>query len=95
MAHPYQAHRAGQTGRARVKRILKADGGGIDENIDVRSKEEMPNTVGPYGLGQTMQYQKGANERKESDEGKRFYDTGTRIPGSQKAKNDAYMSKRK
>lgn len=95
MAHPYQKYREHHPGRARVKRILKADGGGIDEDIDVRSKEEMPTSVGPYGLGRTMQYEQSVKDRKEVDSGKRFYDTGTRIPGVQKAKNDAYMNKRK
>lgn len=46
-------------------------------------------------LVQDMYYQKAVDDRKEVDAGTRFYDTGMRIPGAQKAKNDAYMSKRK
>lgn len=46
-------------------------------------------------LLQDMKYQKAVDDWKESDAGSRFYDTGTRIPGKQKGKNDNYMSKRK
>lgn len=73
----------------------KADGGGIDESIDVRSPEERSGHVYPYGLGQAMQYEKAARDTKEVNEGKRFFDTGTRIPGQQKARNDAYYARLK
>lgn len=45
MAHPYQKYREHHPGRARVKRILKADGGGLagrlaDEATDAKSDLE-------------------------------------------------------
>lgn len=46
-------------------------------------------------LTQDMYYEKAVQDRKEVDDGSRFYDTGTRIPGVQKAKNDNYMNKLK
>lgn len=95
MAHPFQKHREHGVSHDRVKKILKAEGGAIDEDIDVRSKEEMPTSVGPYGLGRVMQYERSVQDRKETEEGKRFYDTGTRVPGVQKAKNDAYSERLK
>lgn len=42
-----------------------------------------------------MYQEKAVQDRQEVDAGLRFYDTGTRIPGQQKAKNDNYMKKRK
>jgi hypothetical protein len=44
------------------------------------------------GLVQDMYYQKAVDDRKEVDSGTRFYDTGTRIPGAQKAKNDNWVA---
>lgn len=73
----------------------KADGGGIDEDIDVRTKEEMPTSVGGYGLGRAMEYERSRKDLDEAAQGKRFYDTGTRIPGRQKARNDDYERKLK
>lgn len=93
--HPFQKFREHDVSHGRVKKILKGGGGPIDEDIDVRSKEEMPTSVGPYGLGRAMEYERTVQDRKEVDAGKRFYDTGTRIPGVQKAKNDAYFEKLK
>lgn len=46
-------------------------------------------------LSSSVHYEKAVMDRQESDAGKRFYDTGTRIPGRQKGKNDDYMSSRK
>lgn len=46
-------------------------------------------------LSSQMHYEKAVQDRKESDAGTRFYDTGTRIPGAQKGKNDTYMDRRK
>jgi len=86
MAHPYQKYRERHPGRARVKHVLKADGGGIDENIDVRSKEEMPTSVGPYGLGTAMRSARDRQDIDEANQGKRFLDYGSRIPGSMRAK---------
>lgn len=94
--HPFQKHREHKASHARVKTILKAGGGPIDEDVDVRSKDEVKSgTTVPYGLGQLMQYEKTSNDSKEVASGKRFSDTGTRVPGAQKARNDAYTDRLK
>jgi hypothetical protein len=92
MSHPFKKE-ADKSRSAKMKKY--ADGGGIDEDIDVRSEAEKPTSVGPVGLGRYMEWQRSVNEGNEVDAGKRFYDTGTRIPGRQKAKNDAYREKLK
>lgn len=90
MAHPYQKHREGAASKARVQHILKADGGAIDNSIDLSTN---PDKEGPYSLGQTMSYERAKQDSDEVLQGKRFFDGGTRIPGRQKAKNDAYDAK--
>jgi hypothetical protein len=66
----------------------KADGGSIDDSIDISGPGQ-----GPYSLSQAMTGERAVKDREEIDQGKRFYDTGTRIPGQQKAKNDRYMER--
>lgn len=92
MAHPCagQAKTGQQMAKARY-----ADGGDVDNGIDVRSKDEMSTTVGPYSLGQKMQDERSSMDHAEAARGERFEDWGSRIPGSMKAKNDAYMAKHK
>ncbi len=87
MAHPFSDQ--SKTGRQRAH-ARYADGGEIDEGIDISREGE-----GPYNLNQAMQGEKAVMDRREVDSGKRFYDTGTRIPGRQKAKNDDYESRLK
>lgn len=92
MTHLYQKHREQHAGRARAKHILKADGGGIDESVDISTPGP---TQYPYGLGQKMNDIRSAMDHKEAAEGTRFEDWGSRIPGSMKAKNDAWRDKMK
>lgn len=42
-----------------------------------------------------MQYERAVMDRDEASQGKRFMDYGSRIPGSQKARNDAYTKRLK
>lgn len=90
--HPFQKHRELQASHKRVKHILKQAGGGIDEEIDVSTPG--PGQY-PYSLGQKMQHARSVMDREEIDAGKRFSDTGTRIPGVGKAKADRYMKERR
>lgn len=82
MAHPY-ADRA-KTGQEMAK-ARYADGGAVDENVDVRSEAEKPTSVGPYGLGAAMRSARDRQDIDEANRGKRFLDYGSRIPGSMRA----------
>jgi hypothetical protein len=88
MAHPFQKHREHRVSHARVKRVLnKADGGAIDNEIDI--SKPGPGQY-PYGLDTAMSSEQSKNDSAERAEGKRFFDSGTRIPGRQKGLNDTY-----
>ncbi len=79
MAHPYQKHREHAVAHARVKVIMKADGGEIDAGESF-----------PGGIKSTMHDLRDDQDRKEVAVGTRFSDNGSRIPGRQKARNDTY-----
>ena len=59
-----------------------AEGGEIDEGENF-----------PGGVLSTMHDLRAAQDQKEVSEGKRFFDTGMRIPGRQKARNDAWAQR--
>lgn len=87
--HPFK--KAADKSRT-VKAKHMADGGGIDEGIDISTPG--PGQY-PYGLGQSMSYDQAKKDSEEVSQGKRFFDSGTRIPGRQKGKNDDYDAKLK
>lgn len=68
----------------------KADGGGIDDSIDIDAGERFPG-----GLRDVMSDKQYAKDQSEIRSGARFSDSGTRIPGRLKGRNDDYDRKLK
>jgi hypothetical protein len=89
MAHPHK-HQA-KTGQERAKHRY-ADGGSIDNSLDI--SKPAPGQY-PYGLEDAMSSAQSKNDSDEVASGKRFFDSGTRIPGYQKGLNDKWEKSRK